>query len=601
MKPAIVSQDSAGDPVLQYAAAVVDGTIVAGPNVRNACRRHLQDLVDGPARGLRWDLKAAMRAISFFPDCLKLSQSFDGVPFVLESSQAFVVGSLLGWKRADGTRRFRRAFIEIGKGSGKSPLAAGLALYFLCCDGEMQGQVYSAASQKEQAKIAFNFALGMWRQAPELHRRLTPSGHTPTWQLTDTRTNSYFRPISTDEGKFSGPSPSFAICDEVHEHRDGSIIDMLEIGFKSRRQPMLLMITNSGSDRQSICWTEHVRAVQVAAGTLDVGPGATETDFIGDVIDDSQFSFVCGLDVGDDVYDEAVWSKANPLVGITLPITEMRRVIAQGKAIPGKLNGTLRLMLCCWTESEVSWMARAALEPVLHDFDPKDFSGRDVYCGLDLSATQDLTTLAYVVPAGHDAQHRPTFDCWVEAWTPSDTLTERAIRDKAAYESWVEQGWLQTTPGKVIGFDFVAARIAEIVGLYSVKALAYDSYGFNKHFEPELDALGLTLPIVEHPQGGKKRGAISGLWMPGSKMTLENLILEGRIRIRRSPVTISAMMSAAVESDPWGNSWFSKRKAVNRIDALVALAMAIGAATNGADTSVGLEGWLADPIMSALG
>jgi phage terminase large subunit-like protein len=341
------------------------------------------------------------------------------------------------------------------------------------------------------------------------------------------------------------------------------------------------MITNSGSNRNSVCWREHVRAVQVAAGSLDVGPSATDATYIGEVIDDAEFSFVCGLDVLDDPYDEAVWIKANPMLGVTMPIEEMRRSIKQGKAIPGTLNNVLRLQLCQWTDSDQAWLARPTLEAVLHDFDPAEHTGEDVYLGLDLSATQDLTALAYCVPTGHDEQHRPTFDAWVDAWTPADTVAERAIRDKAPYETWIasEDKWLQTTPGKVIGFEFVAARIAEIAGLYAVKKLAYDVYGFNKHFEPELDALGLTLPIVEHPQGGKKKGKDSGLWMPGSKLTLETLILEKRIRIRRSPVLISAMMSAATENDPYGNFWFSKRKATNRIDALVALAMAVGAAT----------------------
>ena len=167
----------------------------------------------------------------------------------------------------------------------------------------------------------------------------------------------------------------------------------------------------------------------------------------------------------------------------------------------------------------------------------------------------------------------PTFDAWVEAWTPAATLQERALRDSAPYAVWVADGWLNAVPGKIV-------RLAEVVGLYDVRALAYDRYGFRKHFEPELDALGLTLPIVEHPQGGKKKGAESGLWMPGSKTTLEGLLLDRRIRLRRSPVLVSAMMSAVVEEDPFGNSWFSKRKATNRIDALVALAMAVGAATS---------------------
>jgi phage terminase large subunit-like protein len=144
---------------------------------------------------------------------------------------------------------------------------------------------------------------------------------------------------------------------------------------------------------------------------------------------------------------------------------------------------------------------------------------------------------------------------------------------------------LNATPGKVIGFDFVAARLAEYVGLYDIQALAYDTYGFNRHFEPELDRMGLTLPIVEHPQGGKKKGSDSGLWMPGSKLTLEALILDRRIRLRRSPLLIAACMFASTEGDAFGNFWFSKRRAAGRIDALVALAMAVGSATASAETN----------------
>jgi phage terminase large subunit-like protein len=176
----------------------------------------------------------------------------------------------------------------------------------------------------------------------------------------------------------------------------------------------------------------------------------------------------------------------------------------------------------------------------------------------------------------------------VEAWTPGDTLAERALRDNVPYDLWVKDGFLNAAPGRMVRFDFVAARLAELVGLYEIAAVGYDSYGFKKHFEPELDALGVTLPVVEHPQGGKKKGA-QGLWMPGSKLILEQLILEKRIRLRRSPVLISAMMSASTENDPFGNSWFSKRRAVNRIDALIALAMAVGAATAQAEAHSYLE------------
>lgn len=580
------------DPVTAYAKAVIAGKIVAGPHVRNACRRHLKDLKDGPARGLTWDLAAALRAINFFPDVLRLAGGqFEGKPFELHPSQQFKTGSLFGWKRADGTRRFRRAYIEEAKGNGKSPWSAGLGHYCLLADGEARAEVYAAAADKDQAMVLFRDAVAMREQSPALSARLVPSGGNPVWNLADLQTGSFFRPISSEKRKSgSGPRPSCALCDEVHEHPDGLMIEMLERGFKWRRQPLLIMTTNSGSNRNSVCWQEHQHAVKVAAGTLTPDEDAT---FVGDAIDDDTFSFVCGLDRQDDpLKDPACWVKANPLLGITVQPDYLAGVVRQAKAIPGKLNGILRLHFCCWTDAEVSWMSRPALEAVLAEFDPEDHAGETLYGGADLSATQDMTALAFVVPTGTVELDRadpktgivtravlPTFDAWVEAWTPGDTLEERALRDQAPYDVWAREGWLNAPPGRLVRMDFLAARVAEAAGEYQFEALGYDAYAFRKNFEPELDALGVTVPLIEHPQGGKRKAAESGLWMPGSLKELEQLILEKRIRLRKSPVLISAVMSAAVEADAFNNQWFSKRKATNRIDALVALAIAVGVAS----------------------
>lgn len=509
---------------------------------------------------------------------------FEGRPFALHCSQEFIVGSLFGWKRRDGTRRFRRAYIEIAKGNGKSPLMAGIGMWCLLADGEDRAEVYAAASKKEQAMVLFRDAVAMWQQSPALAARLTPSGGNPVWNLADIKSGSFFRPISSDDGQ-SGPRPSCALCDEVHEHRNGSMVEMLERGFKWRRQPILVMATNSGTDRQSVCWQEHQHAVKVAAGTRD--PDAAFT-YVGEVIDDESFSFVCSLDPGDDpLEDPGCWAKANPLLGVTVQDDYLAGVVRQAKAIPGKLNNILRLHFCRWTESDTAWMARPTLEACLADFEPDSLhTGEPVYVGVDLSATQDITAVAFVVPTGFvdlpredgETARLPTFDAWVEAWTPRDTLHERSLRDNAPYDIWADEGWLNAIPGRMVRFDFVAARLAEASAIFDVQSVAYDRYGFKRAFEPELDALGLTLPIVEHPQGGKKKGAESGLWMPGSKAALEAALLDRRIRLRRSPVLVSAMMSAVTEEDPFGNAWFSKRRAAGRIDALVALAMALGAA-----------------------
>lgn len=597
---------SPDDPVTAWAKAVVAGEIVQGPHIRNAARRHLLDLTEGPKRGLTWDVAAAKRAIEFFSVVLRLNGGqFEGKPFALHPSQAFRVGSVFGWKRADGTRRFRRFYDEEGKGNGKSPMLAGIGLYCLEADAEPRAEVYAAGSKRDQAMVLFRDAVAMVEQSPALNARLTKSGANPVWNLANIKTGSFFRPISSDDGQ-SGPRPSAALCDEVHEHRDSRTIELLERGFKFRRQPLLCMATNSGSDRNSVCWQEHEHAVRVAAGTRT--PDADFT-FVGEVVDDETFAFVCALDLDDDpLEDPSCWVKANPLMGVTVTEDYLAGVVRQAKAIPGRLNNILRLHFCQWTDAEEAWMSRPALEAVLADFDPAEHEGADVWLGADLSGTQDLTAVAAVVQTGTVDLKRddgtiaalPTYDAWVEAWTPRDTMAERALRDQAPYDVWAEQGWLHAEGGKTIRMDFVAARIAEIAAAYRVRLLAYDRYAYRR-LEDELDAIGVTVPQAEHPQGGRRRAKPpeevveeakangeeppQGLWMPGSLLDLENLILERRIRIRRSPVVISAIMSAAIERDPFDNRWFSKRRAVNRIDPLVALAMAVGAATGGATTT----------------
>jgi phage terminase large subunit-like protein len=584
------------DRVTAYANAVVSGAIVAGPHVRNACQRHLLDLVEGPKRGLEFKPEEAEHVFEFFETVLFLSEGqFDGKPFELHPSQAFIVGSLFGWFMADGSRRFRRAYIEQGKGNGKSPLAGGIGLYGLVADGEAGAQVYSAASKREQANILFADAVKMVRQSPALLANLDFSGgEGREYNIAYHRKASFFRPVSKDTGKTgSGPRPYFVLADEIHEMPDRKILEMLERGFKFRRNPLLFMITNSGTDRTSVCWEEHVHAIRVAAGNHDA---ETDPTFLGNVIDDRTFSYVCALDEGDDpLEDPSCWVKANPLLGITITPGYLADVVAQGKNIPGQLNGILRLHFCIWTDAETAWMTRATLEPCLKDFDPAEHKGKPVYLGLDLSQNKDITALAAVVQTG-ERDGKPTYDAWIEAWTPGDTLAARALKDQQPYDVWVKQGFLNAPKGRNISYRHVAQAVAEFTHDFEVKLVAYDRYAFKK-FEEETAELGLSVEFVEHPQGGTKRGKpaesmkeaakhtdkeAEGLWMPGSVRILEELLLERRIRLRNNPVLVSAMMSAVTDEDRWGNYWLAKDRAAAKIDAAVALCMAVGAAATGA-------------------
>lgn len=614
------SSSAPTDRATAHAKRVVARKFVAGPHVRNACQRHLDDLKFGKQRGLYFDEDAAARAIRFFETRLKLSEGqFEGKPLLLHESQAFKIGSLFGWKRADGTRRFRRAYIEEGKGNGKSPIAGGIGLYGLMADNEAGAEIYAAGATKDQAGILFRDAVKMVDKSPELNKRIKRSGGPGReYNLAFLARNAFFRPISREARKTgSGPRPHFALCDEVHEHPDRGVMEMLERGFKFRRQPLLLMITNSGSDRNSICWEEHEHAVKVAAGNWNAKDG--DAEYLGEVIDDTTFSYVCALDPGDDALnDPSCWRKANPLLGVTITEEYLAGVVAQAKAMPGKLNGILRLHFCVWTDAETAWMTRATLEPCLADFDIDEHLGKRISVGLDLSQNRDITAKACVVETGsievqvtveNEVQvvEKPTFDAWIEAWTPGDTIAARELADKLPYQTWVAQEHLQAPPGQSIRFDHVAQSLAEDSLDFEIGAVAYDRYAFRR-FEEECAELGLALPFIEHPQGGTKKGKpteamkqaaqqaeteAEGLWMPSSLRMLEEAILERRIRLKINPVLISAMMSAVADHDRWGNHWLAKERSTNKIDAAVALCMAIGATRASADPAMDISAMIA--------
>jgi len=572
------------DPCTQYAKDVEAGRIVAGPHVRDACKRHLDDLVTGPERGLFWDTEAADRFYRFCSGILRLSEGqFDGTPFELEPSQKFICGSLFGWKLAKtDKRRFRRAYIEQGKGNGKSPMVGAIGLYGLVADGEAGAQVYAAGATKEQAGILFRDAVGMVDKAPSLDKIVKRSGGPGReYNLAHMKSRSFFRPVSRETKKTgSGPRPHFALCDEVHEHPDGGVIEILERGFKFREQPLLIMITNSGSDRQSICWMERKHAVKVAAQDTD---------------DDTTFSYVCSLDLDDDPFeDPSCWIKANPLLGVTITHDYLALQVKQARDIAAKANGIRRLHFCQWTDAESAWISRAMWSTVEDaSLNIADFAGEVCYAGLDLSAKTDLTAKALIFNDGFADDGKPKFAAFVHGYTPEETLRARAERDGAPYDLWVEAGFLTATPGKKTRLDFVAQDLIDDSDRFELDFVAYDNF-LIADFEAVLDDMGANLPMLDHPQGWNKRkrttadGEEIQLWMPGSVDELETLIMEGRIRVHVNPALQTAVASATFDTSPADLRRFTKHKATGRIDMAVALAMAVGAATartSGAETS----------------
>lgn len=558
------------DTATIYAHNVVGGHTVAGPHVRAACRRHLDDL---KRDDVYFDSAAADRACLFFEDGLKLSEGqFEGKPFILHDSQRFILRSLFGWKRRrDDLRRFRRCYIEEGKGNGKSPFAAGIGLYGLVADGERGAQIFAAATTKDQAQILYRDAVRMVQMSPELKRDIKFSGRDVVFNMAVKRGaqfNSFFRPVSRTVGKQgSGPRPHFALVDELHEHPSRDVLDILERGFKFRRQPLLVMTTNSGHDRKSVCWEEREHAIRAAQG---------------DPLCDDTFAYVCALDEGDDpLEDPSCWPKVNPLLGTILTDDYLAGVVAQAKQIPGRRNNILRLHFCVWTDAETAWISRADWEACEDSgLQLEDFAERPCYAGLDLSSRKDLTAVALVFEDGQvedpeTNQTLPTYAAFVHGYTPASTLRERARIDRAPYDVWVREGYLMATPGPVVRFPFVIQDLAEHQQSYDMRGVVYDRYLITR-FEEDCGEMGAEFPLLEHPQGWNRRKD-NRLWMPGSIEALEDLILQRRIRVHVNPVLRAAVAGATFLTSAAGLRRFDKASATQRIDELIALVQAVGA------------------------
>lgn len=563
-------QNDISDPATLYARSVVSGETVAGPHVRASCQRHLDDLRDGHARGLVWDVAQVEWVLGFYREVLYLNGGeYEGVPFNVLGWQAFILGCLFGWKGEDGFRRFRQAYVETGKGSGKSPLAAGIGLYGLIADREPRAEIYAAATKKDQAMILFRDAVAMVDMSPHLATRIHKSGSRgKEWNLAYHEADSFFRPISADDGQ-SGPRPHIGLIDEIHEHRTAAVVEMLRAGTKSRREALIFMITNSGTDKTSVCYDYHDYGVKVAAGQL---------------LDDSFFSFICSLDEGDDPFqDEVCWAKANPSLDAGIPgLKYLREQVTQARGMPSKEATVRRLNFCQWVESATPFIgADVWFKAEDKSFDENSLIGRRCWGGLDLGSTQDLTALVLVFePTAADPywRLRPWF------WIPGDHLSEKERKDRVPYIAWREAGWLEALPGKAINKLAIIRQLAEVASLYDLQSIAFDRWRI-EDLIMLMDQEGISLPLEPFGQGFKD--------MSPALDEFEGRLIDERLRHNGNPVMTWCAANAVTSSDPAENRKIDKKKATGRVDGIVAGIMSVGRSVSKEETQVipGIEVW----------
>lgn len=594
------------DPVTAYATDVVGGTVIAGRMVRLACARHLRDLEVGAARGLTWKPAEAQRVIEFFAEvlCLPEETSTDeqtdapteASPFILRPFQQFIVGSLMGWY-AGAHRRFRTAYIETAKGSGKTPLGAGLMLYLLVADGERGAQVFAAAVGKDQAKLAFTDAERMVQASPSLRALIDQKVN----NLAVLGTGSFFRPISSEKRGLDGKRVHGALVDELHEHATSIVVDKMRAGTKGRRSALIFEITNSGYDRESVCWHHHEYSREVLEQLVD---------------NDAWFAYVCQLDpcethlaagkrapvegcAGcDDWQTEGPhWLKANPNLGVSLPWQYLREQVTEAIGMPSKRNIVRRLNFCEWTDQVTVWIQTEKWAACKGTASAASLVKRACFVGIDVSSKIDLTSVELLFPReeaeptihvdlgpdwqGEQPHARPEtsrtfdltrrYDVVSNFWMPKEILTAREAEDHVPFSQWWREGHLRVTTGNMVDQDEILDTIIrEFSVKYTILGIGIDISNaaamvtrLQAHFGPDR--------VVDIPQGFRHLSEPSKIF--------EALVIAQRLHHDGNKVMNWCVANVGKEESKWGDIRPVKIVQRKRIDGVVALIDAIRVST----------------------
>lgn len=526
-------------PAEFYAEQVRSGAILVCEYVRLAVERYYADLDRALDEGRYFDKKAAMRAIHFIEKLKHTKGEWAGQRFRLEPWQQFVLWNIFGWKNADGTRRFRYAYIEIARKNGKTALSAGIGLYMLFADGESRPEVYSAATVKDQAKICFSDAVEIVK-ATDLKNYLTPYRNSIVYELK----GGTMKPLSSDYGTHDGLNPSCGIIDEFHAHKDSGMFDVIKSAFGARRQPLMFVITTAGFNKSGACYAYRENVIKVLRGVNE---------------DDSLFGIIYTLDDKSEWDDPKMWIKANPNFGVSLSADYLADQVKDAKNRPEAVRNVMTKNVDLWVDAERTWILDDAWQKCIGTTAPADLKGCACWGGLDLSNVSDITAYVLLFHENDRFQLLPHF------WIPEEKMREKIRKENINYDKWVAEGYVTVTPGNVIDYDFVKADILRIVADYDLRTSAYDRWNSSQTI------IDLQNEGMECNPFGQGYGSMSA-----PTKEFEKLVLTGKIEHFGNPVLRWMLASTLVKTDPAGNIKPDKEKSTQKIDGIVAAIMALG-------------------------
>lgn len=531
-----VDKNATVDDAIQYAKDVLSKKIISGKLLIQACRRFINDLEHGDSRGIKFSRNKADRALKFFPVfCCHIKGELKGEPMILEPWQAFIVVQIFGFHKKNSkgkwVRRFRTVYIEVARKNGKSTLVSGIAIYMLAFDGEGGAEVWCAAVDKDQAKIVWDAAAAMAELNPVLRDLLKLTKSKSLLELTSNY--SKFAPLSKETKKMDGLNVHCGILDELHAHRTREVFDLVSQGMGSRVQPLLLIITTAGVNIKGICYEQR----QYVARILDEEDELTNETYLG---------VIFSVDDEDDPYDEKQWPKANPCLGIAKTIDAMRINAELSKiSCAAKINFLIK-DLNSWVDGGVRWINSKEWAALGETELPDNLDDLDCWLGVDLSICGDLTAIAQFFK-GEGIWYLKT-----DFYYPQAAIDKLEPEQKAMFEKWIADGYLNVIDGHQIDNRVIKDRIIELCGELKVKEICIDRWN--------ADAMILELNELDYPAIAIEQNTKN--LSPAMKQ-IENLINGSFINHDNNPV-MNWMMGNVVTTIDINDNYYPKKADDNR-------------------------------------
>jgi len=536
----------------KYAYSVSNGELLVGQKIILAVKRFFDWVETADKDGYYLDHKAGMHIIDFYSNFLNHTKGkLQGQPFNLQPFQQFTMYNVFAWKDKNGNRRINTVYDKRAKKNGKSAEMAGLALYCLSFDMEMEAEVYVGATKEDQARICWN-AAKQFIESPVANPMLKEIGFYVRQRVIGFKpTSSIMSPLGGDSKTQDGINSHLSIIDEYHAHKDDSVKENLESSSVQRRQPITWHITTAGTNMFSVCKNYEDSVIEILEGRKK---------------DDSLWIMIHDLDEGDDWEDEKNWYKANPLLQSgALDITNLKKEFTKAKNQPSKIPNFKTKHLNMWVDAPEIWIPNEIWQRnIIKEVPVSAFQENGSYSAIDLSSTTDLTADAFI---SEPDKNGIRYLKWL-LYCPEATIEKRSKEDRVPYRYWRDQGYLIATPGEVCDYSIIEANHISKSSELNILRTELDKWNATSTATNLMEA-GLEVSYFSQ--------AISNMSFPTKQF--EKMIYEGTIKYEHNPV-IEWMLSGCVKvEDPNANVKIHKGKSHQhgkRVDGIIASIMALG-------------------------